>query len=230
MNIKFWWEAFVLAVYLLNRLPTPTLGRLSPFESLLGRALDYGFLKVFGCTCFPYLKPYNKHKFAFETSKCLFLGYSTFHKGYRCFHPSGRIYIARSVVFDENLFPYQSLFAQSGNKTSSPAIQSHGTPFLFPSLSPRSSSTYVPLQSVPLHYGLSTTNYTNSSPECFEHHTNIPPIVFVPFVSPSFESLSSTSICPLPPDVSTVSEIYEVSTKPPTPSSLPSLHIKIWYF
>ena len=92
MDLKFWWEAFVLATYLLNRLPTAVVEKkLSPFEVLYGRKPDYKFIKVFGCACFPYLQPYNKHKLAFKTSKCLFMGYSPFHKGYRRLHHAGRI-------------------------------------------------------------------------------------------------------------------------------------------
>ena len=34
MDLKFWWEAFLSPVYLLNRLPTPVLKGLSHFESL----------------------------------------------------------------------------------------------------------------------------------------------------------------------------------------------------
>ena len=101
MDLKFWWEAFVSTTYLVNRLPTPVLNQSSPFEFSYHQKPDYKFLKVFGCACSPYLKPYNIHKLDFKTSKCLFLGYSPFHKGYRCLHPSGRIYIARSVSFDE---------------------------------------------------------------------------------------------------------------------------------
>ena len=101
MDLKFWWEAFVSATYLVNRFPTPVLNQSSPFEFLYHQKPDYKFLKVFGCGSL-YLKPYNIHKLDFKTSKCLFLGYSPFHKGYRCLHPSGRIYIARSVSFDEN--------------------------------------------------------------------------------------------------------------------------------
>ena len=97
-------------VYLLYSLPTPTLKGLSPFECLFGHKPDYHFLKVFGCSCFPYLIPYNKHKLAFKTSKCVFLGYSPFHKGYKCLHSSGRIYIAHSVALDELSFTYQQLF------------------------------------------------------------------------------------------------------------------------
>ena len=108
MDLKFRWEAFVSTTYLLNRLPTMVMKNFSPFEALYGRKLDYNFLRVFGCACFPYLQPYNRHKLAFRTSKCLFLGYSPFHKEYRCLHPSGRVYIARTVAFDENAFlsPY----------------------------------------------------------------------------------------------------------------------------
>ena len=125
MDLKFWWEAFVSATYLLNRLPTSTLNNLSPFESLHGRKPYYKFLRVFGCACFPYLQPYNRHKLAFKTSKCLFLRYSPFHKGYRCLHPSGRVYIARSVAFDETTFPYQSLFALTPTV---PHLKSYGAP------------------------------------------------------------------------------------------------------
>ena len=40
---------------------------------------------------------------------CVFLGYSSSHRGYKCLHvPSGRLYISRHVIFDENLFPYAS--------------------------------------------------------------------------------------------------------------------------
>ena len=60
MDLKFWWEAFVSATYLLNRLPTPVVEKkLSPFEVLYGRKPDYKFFRVFGCACFPYLQRYK---------------------------------------------------------------------------------------------------------------------------------------------------------------------------
>lgn len=59
---SFWVEAFSTAVFLINRLPMPQLRNMSPYEKLLNRAPNYRFLKVFGCTCFPHLVPYNKHK------------------------------------------------------------------------------------------------------------------------------------------------------------------------
>ena len=101
------------SIFIINRLPTNVLTNFqSPFESLFGSKLDYSFFKVFGCSCYPYLRPYNSHKFSFRSTKCLSLGYSPTHKGYRFLSPSGRIYVAKSVTFNENDFPYSTLFTQ----------------------------------------------------------------------------------------------------------------------
>ena len=67
---------------------------------------NYSQLKVFGCLCFPHLRPYNKHKLDFRSSLCTFLGYSSKHKGYKCLNQQGRMFISRSVIFAETKFPF----------------------------------------------------------------------------------------------------------------------------
>uniref|UniRef100_A0A803Q7H8 Retroviral polymerase SH3-like domain-containing protein n=1 Tax=Cannabis sativa TaxID=3483 RepID=A0A803Q7H8_CANSA len=94
-------------VYLINRLPTPILQHKSPFETLYDKKPDYAFLKTFGTACFPCLRPYQSHKFQFHSVKCVNLGYSDSHKGYKCLSPTGRIYISRDVVFNELEFLFQ---------------------------------------------------------------------------------------------------------------------------
>ena len=106
---RFWSDAFTTACYLINRLPTRLLQMKSPVELLFQEPPDYKFLKVFGCACWPHLHPYNSRKLEFRSKKCVFLGYSSMHKGYKCLHiPSNRVYISRDVVFDESLFPFAS--------------------------------------------------------------------------------------------------------------------------
>lgn len=62
------------------------------------------FLKTFGCSCFPLLKPYNNHKLDFHTQKCLMIGYSPIHKGYTCLSPTEKTYIAKHVQFNKSEF------------------------------------------------------------------------------------------------------------------------------
>jgi hypothetical protein len=110
LPLKFWDYAFLTAVYLINRFLTASLHNAIPCTILFKQTPDYYFLQVFGCACFPLLRPYNTHKFDFRSHECLFLGYSTSHKGYKCLSPSGRLFISKDVIFNDSRFPYNDLF------------------------------------------------------------------------------------------------------------------------
>lgn len=102
---KYWVDAFMTSVFLINRTPSEKLKMKSPFSLLFGKEPDYSSLRVFGSRCFPCLREYAKNKFEPESLACVFLGYSEKHKGYRCLYPpTGRNFISRHVVFHEILF------------------------------------------------------------------------------------------------------------------------------
>ena len=109
-----WVEAFSTVVYLINRLPSSALNSETPSFTLHGTQPDYTSLRVFGSKCFPYTWDTRQHKFDPKTVLYIFVGYSDKHKGYKCFHPSSRIFfISRHVVFDELFFPYKNTRNQS---------------------------------------------------------------------------------------------------------------------
>ncbi|KAG8499958.1 hypothetical protein CXB51_006541 [Gossypium anomalum] len=68
----------------------------------------YHHLRVFGCCCFPFLRPFLKHKLEFWSQPCTFLGYSSQHKGYYCLTPDGKVVVSRHVVFDESRFMFSA--------------------------------------------------------------------------------------------------------------------------
>ena len=66
MPLKFWDEAFLTAVHLINMLPSRVINNESPVERLLHTKPDYTSLRVFGCACWPNLRPYNNRKLMFR--------------------------------------------------------------------------------------------------------------------------------------------------------------------
>jgi hypothetical protein len=80
----YWVEGLHTATYLLNRLPTKVISTTSLYFVLHGVAPSYEHLRVFSCACYPNLSAKAAHKLAHWSTRCIFLGYSTDHKGYRC--------------------------------------------------------------------------------------------------------------------------------------------------
>lgn len=49
MPLKFWDEAVLTAIFLINRLPSRVINNETPYERLFGDAPDYSFLRAFSC-------------------------------------------------------------------------------------------------------------------------------------------------------------------------------------
>lgn len=106
----YWTYAIQTTVNLINLLPTAVLQFQSPWSILNHKPPDLSQLKVVGCACYPFLRPYTTHKLDPRTKECIFLGYSTTSKGYLCFDPTtNTIYTSRHVLFNESKFPFPTL-------------------------------------------------------------------------------------------------------------------------
>lgn len=116
LSKSFWDDAFITSIFIINRLPSKVLNFSTPYEQLYHSKPKFHLLKVFGCLCYPFVRPYNKHKLDYRSSPATFLGYSSIHKGYKALLPSGKVIVTRNISFDENVFPH---------KSDSPAMPSH---------------------------------------------------------------------------------------------------------
>lgn len=115
---SLWVDAFSLATNIINRLPSKILDYKSPFELLYHSTPNYNVFKEFGCRVFPYLRNYSTNKLAPRSISCVFIGYSSQYKGYRCLDPSSnRIYTTCHAVFDEQNFPFSDITSKSDQAT-----------------------------------------------------------------------------------------------------------------
>jgi hypothetical protein len=80
----FWADTLHTTTYLLNRLPTKTPDTLCPYMTLYGTIPSYEHLCVFSYACYANLSTPVAHKVTVQSSRCIFLGHSSDHKGYRC--------------------------------------------------------------------------------------------------------------------------------------------------
>lgn len=119
----YWDHVILIANYIVNRLPTPILKDKYAFEMLYHHKPDYNTLKIFGCTCFPYTRPYNHHKFAYKFVACIFLGYIYIALIIRATNVLIvlliKIYISEHVLFYENHFYSRDKDSNNSNKSSS---------------------------------------------------------------------------------------------------------------
>ncbi|CAL8152285.1 unnamed protein product [Prunus armeniaca] len=100
---EFWADAVNTAVYLLNRCPTKSLKKVTPFKAYTGRKLGIEHLKIFGSPCHVLIPSALRHKLEENSHKCIFVGYRLCEKGYRLFDPRTRkVILSRDVQFDEN--------------------------------------------------------------------------------------------------------------------------------
>lgn len=150
---KYLFHALATSNYLINRMPCRALNMESPFSKLFHKEPNLTTLKVFGCACYPLLRPYNQFKVQPRSEQCVFLVYALDYKGYLCLQPhTDRIYISRHVIFDEDTFPFRttSFHPPLTNLPSSRSILS-SRPVVSQSPSRLDDSQVSPAFSVSLH-------------------------------------------------------------------------------
>ena len=93
------------ATYLINRTPTRVLHGKAPLHILQPTSTLFPILPcVFGCTCFVQVRSPTRTKLDDKAVRCVFLGYSSMSKGYRCYdHITCHMYHSLDVTFLETV-------------------------------------------------------------------------------------------------------------------------------
>lgn len=119
---SYWGEAALTATYMINRLPSSVLDNKSPIAILNSffpsfRTSNGLIPRVFGCTAFVHVHQPHRDKLDPRALKCIFLGYSSTQKGYKCYDPlSKRFFTSADITFTEHV-PFFSKSYLQGEKS-----------------------------------------------------------------------------------------------------------------
>ena len=107
MPLSYWGETFSAAMYLINQMPSSTIDFQTPSQALSKASVAPNVPNlpphVFGCVAFVHLHKHQRNKLTPLTLRCVFVGYATHQKGYRCYHPpTQRMFITCDVVFHKD--------------------------------------------------------------------------------------------------------------------------------
>lgn len=95
---SFWVEASQTTTYLINQMLTQVLQFKTPFQLLYNKKPMYDHLRVFGCTCYPWIPFSAHHKLDLKSVHCVFVGYDPHYKDYHCYN------------FNENISSFIGMF------------------------------------------------------------------------------------------------------------------------
>ncbi|RDX99827.1 hypothetical protein CR513_17069, partial [Mucuna pruriens] len=103
----YWGEAVLYATYLINKLLTRVLNGISPIKHVLSFFPSSPLMlslpsRVFGCVAF--VHSHNPHlgKLNPRAIKCVFIGYPSNKKGFKCYHSLSRqVFVSMDVTFYE---------------------------------------------------------------------------------------------------------------------------------
>ena len=151
MPHSYWSYAFTATIYLINRMVTPVLHGDSPYHKLFQQHFNYLKLRVYGCLCYPCLRPYTKHKLQPRSAPCVFIGYSLTQSAYLCLHrETGCIYTSRHVQFLETEFPFATpITTPTPDRPTTPDHPTFHPPTQIPTRTSRTASLTSPTCSSP---------------------------------------------------------------------------------
>ena len=100
LPFRLWAEAAVTACYIRNRSPVSNMHK-TPWELFYNSKPDVSHMRAFGSRAYVHVPKELRKKLDSHTQVGYMVGYAANTKGYRIYLATGKIVIARDVIFDE---------------------------------------------------------------------------------------------------------------------------------
>ena len=99
---KFWPEAVMCSIHILNRSPTFSVRDMTPQEAWSGRKPVIDHFRIFECIAYAHVFYEIRKKLEGKSLKCVFLGVSETFKAYKLYdHLTNKVVVSRNLIFDE---------------------------------------------------------------------------------------------------------------------------------
>uniref|UniRef100_A0AAV1VG57 Retroviral polymerase SH3-like domain-containing protein n=1 Tax=Peronospora matthiolae TaxID=2874970 RepID=A0AAV1VG57_9STRA len=106
-------EAAMTAIYIKNRLPSPTCQDQTPFEIVNAFRPSVKHMRVFGCRTFALTPKEKRSKWDPKAREGLLMGYEEVSKAYRVYDiEADQVVISRDATFDESTFGFSPTLPQ----------------------------------------------------------------------------------------------------------------------
>lgn len=103
---SFWGEALSCFLHVLNLSPSSAVNGKTPHEAFYGHKPSGAHLCVFGCRAYAHIQKDKRRSFEPKARECIFLGYPSDYKGWKCWDPTTNdVFISRDVRFVETEMP-----------------------------------------------------------------------------------------------------------------------------
>ncbi|KAK8921057.1 hypothetical protein KSP39_PZI020242 [Platanthera zijinensis] len=188
----YWGDAILTVAHLINRL----LSRALSFDTPLSRLEQTHIVhtshlppRIFGSVCFVHVHSPHRDKLDARSLRCVFVGYSSNTKGYRCYHPpTRRYYCTVGVTFREG----ESYFDPRQGEMTSTGDELIDSPL--PIVAPHPIPPPAPVPIVDTH---------PIPPPAPVPSTSAPPIIYTYSRRPTtVETVQTEDVSPLPVPVS----------------------------
>lgn len=121
LPFHFWGDCVLAATHITNRLPSPILDNLTPYEVLYKEQPNYNHLRAFGCLAMASNPSIVKDKLQARGVPCIFLGYPQNQKGYKLYNLlTNQNFVSRDVRFYESIYPYH-IFHSTSSQPENPS-------------------------------------------------------------------------------------------------------------